>query len=120
MPYTGGESASASRPAQSRWLTVDGSKVYFNRTARDLKRIDIVEADTAAGTAKVIIAERSNTYIEIQPLRTLKTAGIVVEEAELARLKGERDALLAETNGAIASALARATAAREQHLCRLQ
>lgn len=59
---------------ESRWLTIDGSKIYFNRTSRDLKRIDIVEADTAAGTAKVIITERSNTYIEIQPLRSLKTA----------------------------------------------
>lgn len=59
---------------ESRWLTVDGSKIYFNRTSRDLKRIDIVEADTATGASKVIIPERSNTYIEIQPLRTLKTA----------------------------------------------
>lgn len=60
--------------ADSRWLTIDGSKLYFNRTSRDLKRIDVVEADTATGESKVIIAERSNTYIEIQPLRTLKTA----------------------------------------------
>ena len=60
--------------AESRWLTVDGSKIYFNRVSRDLKRVDIVESDTATGESKVIIAERSNTYIETQPLRTLKTA----------------------------------------------
>lgn len=59
---------------ESRWLTVDGSKVYYSRTSRDLKRVDIVEADTATGDSKVIIPERSNTYIETQPLRTLKTA----------------------------------------------
>ena len=59
---------------ESRWLTIDGSKIYFNRTSRDLKRIDIVESDTATGESKVVIPERSNTYIEIQPLRTLKTA----------------------------------------------
>ena len=58
----------------SRWLTIDGSKLYFNRTSRDLKRIDIVEADTTTGDSKVIIPERSNTYIEIQPLRVIHTA----------------------------------------------
>ncbi|TAK15864.1 MAG: S9 family peptidase, partial [Acidobacteria bacterium] len=59
---------------EQRWLTLDGSKLYFNRTSRDLKRIDIVEADTATGESKTVIEERSNTYIELQPLRTLKTA----------------------------------------------
>ena len=57
-----------------RWLTLDGSKVYYSRTSRDMKRVDIVEADSATGESTVIIGERSNTYIETQPLRTLKTA----------------------------------------------
>ena len=30
----------------SRWLAPTSDKIYFNRTSRDLKRIDIVEADT--------------------------------------------------------------------------
>ncbi len=60
--------------AESRWLTLDGSRIYFNRTSRDLKRVDIVEADTNTGESHVIIPERSNAYIETQPLRTLKTA----------------------------------------------
>ena len=55
----------------SRWLSPNGHLVYFNRTARDLKRIDIVEADTTTGQARVVIPERSNTYIELQPLRFL-------------------------------------------------
>ena len=46
-----------------------GDKIYFNRTSRDLKRIDIVEADTMTGEPRVVVPERSNTYIEIQPLR---------------------------------------------------
>jgi dipeptidyl-peptidase 4 len=54
-----------------RWVTLAGDKVYFNRTSRDLKRIDIVEADTATGESRVVIPERSNTYIEIQPLRLI-------------------------------------------------
>jgi dipeptidyl aminopeptidase/acylaminoacyl peptidase len=55
----------------SRWITTSGDKVYYNRTSRDLKRIDIVEANTATGESRVVIPERSNTYIEIQPVRTL-------------------------------------------------
>jgi dipeptidyl aminopeptidase/acylaminoacyl peptidase len=55
----------------SRWLSPTSDKIYFNRTSRDLKRIDIVQADTTTGEPKVVVAERSNTYIEIQPLRIL-------------------------------------------------
>jgi dipeptidyl-peptidase 4 len=55
----------------SRWLTLSGSRIYYNRTSRDLKRIDIVEADTATGESHVVIPERSNTYIDLQPLRLL-------------------------------------------------
>jgi dipeptidyl-peptidase-4 len=55
----------------SRWISTAGDKVYFNRTSRDLKRIDIVEADTKTGESRVVIPERSNTYIEIQPLRLI-------------------------------------------------
>jgi hypothetical protein len=55
----------------SRWIAANGGKLYYNRTSRDLKRIDIVEADAATGESRVVIGERSNTYIEIQPLRFL-------------------------------------------------
>ena len=55
----------------SRWLSPTGDKIYFNRTSRDLKRIDVVEADTITGEPRVAVAERSNTYIETQPLRLL-------------------------------------------------
>jgi dipeptidyl aminopeptidase/acylaminoacyl peptidase len=55
----------------SRWIASNGGKLYYNRTSRDLKRIDVVEADAATGESRVVIAERSNTYIEIQPLRFL-------------------------------------------------
>ncbi len=48
-----------------------GDKIYYNRTSRDLKRIDIVEADTTTGESRVVIPERSNTYIELQPLRLI-------------------------------------------------
>ncbi len=55
----------------SRWLAATGDKVYYSRTSRDLKRIDIVEANTATGDSHVVVPERSNTYIELQPVRLL-------------------------------------------------
>jgi dipeptidyl aminopeptidase/acylaminoacyl peptidase len=55
----------------SRWLGPGSDKIYFNRTSRDLKRIDIVSQDTITGEPKVVVAERSNTYIEIQPTRLI-------------------------------------------------
>ena len=56
---------------------------------------------------------RANGTITL-PVFTTHRAGVAVEEAELARLKGERDALTARMGGAIAAAIARATSAREQ------
>ena len=55
----------------SRWVSLAGDKIYYNRTSRDLKRIDIVEGDTKTGESRVVIPERSNAYIEIQPLRLI-------------------------------------------------
>ena len=54
-----------------RWLSGDPGKLYFTRTSRDLKRIDVVEADGSTGEPRIAVQERSNTYIEIQPLRLL-------------------------------------------------
>ena len=67
----GGRGGGRGGGVPSRWLSTAGDKVYYNRTSRDLKRIDVVEANTATGESRVLIPERSNTYIEIQPLRLL-------------------------------------------------
>jgi dipeptidyl-peptidase 4 len=56
---------------EPQWAIAGSGKLYFNRTSRDLKRIDIVEVDTATGESKPIIQERSNTYVELQPLRVI-------------------------------------------------
>ncbi len=50
------------------WLAKTSDKVYFSRTSRDLKRIDICVADTKTGEVKVLIEERLNTYIETRDL----------------------------------------------------
>ena len=66
----------------SHWITVGADKVYYNRQSRDLKRVDIVEADTATGASRVIIPERSNTYIETQPIRTLMAGKQLIHWSE--------------------------------------
>lgn len=58
---------------EPKWLSDSSDKLYFNRTSRDLKKIDVCVADTATGEVKALIEERSNTYVEIKPLRLLST-----------------------------------------------
>jgi dipeptidyl aminopeptidase/acylaminoacyl peptidase len=65
-----------------RWVTLAGDKIYYNRTSRDLKRIDIVEASTTTGESRVVIPERSNTYIEIQPLRLISNGKQAIHWSE--------------------------------------
>ena len=52
----------------SRWLSETPDNLYFSRTSRDLKRIDICYADTTTGDVKVLIEERLNTYVETRNL----------------------------------------------------
>jgi len=41
-------------------------KLYFYRTSRDLKRIDVCALDVKTGAVKVLIEERLNTYVEVR------------------------------------------------------
>lgn len=50
------------------WLSPDNNTVYFTRTSRDLKRIDICAADATTGEVTVLIEERLNTYVEVRDL----------------------------------------------------
>jgi len=50
------------------WLSETPDRLYFSRTSRDLKRIDICSADTATGEVTSLIEERLNTYVETRPL----------------------------------------------------
>ena len=65
-----------------RWVTMTGDQIYFTRTSRDLKRIDIVNLDVVTGEPRVAVQERSNTYIEIQPLRVLGGGKELIEWSE--------------------------------------
>lgn len=50
------------------WLAPNADQLYFTRTSRDLKRIDVCVADTKTGTVQVLIPERLNTYAETRDL----------------------------------------------------
>ncbi len=65
-----------------RWATSASDQIYINRTSRDLKRIDIVNLDTLTGEPRVAVEERSNTYIEIQPLRVISAGKELIEWSE--------------------------------------
>jgi dipeptidyl aminopeptidase/acylaminoacyl peptidase len=61
----------------TQWKSGRPDKFYFSRTSRDLKRVDVCEANPYTGEVKVLIEERLNTYIDLAPL------GIVNNSQEL-------------------------------------
>ncbi len=70
------------RPAL--WLAETNDKLYFTRTSRDLKRIDLCVANTSTGEVTVLVEERMNTYVES------KTPGLINNGKELIQWS-ERD-----------------------------
>ena len=92
------------------------------QTARRDLAVALKTPDVTAGAAYTYDAEpefshgyRASVALTV-PLFARHTAAVTVEDAELARLKGARDATAIELGGAVVAALARATAARDQLL----
>jgi len=92
------------------------------QTARRDLAVALRTPDVTAGAAYTYDAQpefshgyRASVALTV-PLFTRHTAAVTVEDAELARLKGARDATAIELGGAVVAALARATAARDQLL----
>jgi dipeptidyl aminopeptidase/acylaminoacyl peptidase len=56
---------------EPKWIGDSAGTLYFWRTSRDLKRIDVCSLDTTTGAVKTIVEERLNTYIDTQPLWTV-------------------------------------------------
>jgi len=56
-------------PPPAQWLADTTDKLYFGRQSRDLHGYEVCAADTTTGEVKVLIEERLNTYVEVQPLR---------------------------------------------------
>ncbi len=55
----------------SKWINKGSDLLYFKRTSRDMKRVDICTANTTTGEVNVLIEERLNTYIERSPFALL-------------------------------------------------
>lgn len=67
---------------EPKWLSDTGDKLYFNRTSRDMHRVDVCVADTTTGEVKVLIEERLNTYIEFKPLWLINNGQELVHWSE--------------------------------------
>jgi dipeptidyl aminopeptidase/acylaminoacyl peptidase len=63
------------------WLGTN-DKFYFSRTSRDLKTIDIGVVDVASGTAKALIQEKLNTYVEIRRLGLVNDGKELIQWSE--------------------------------------
>lgn len=67
---------------EPEWLSDTGDKLYFNRTSRDMHRVDVCVADTTTGEVKTLIEERLNTYIEFKPLWLINNGQELVHWSE--------------------------------------
>ncbi len=64
-------------PQRQLWLAENSDQIYLWRRSRDQHRIDVLVADAATGTVRVVIEERLNTYVEHQRLELLKSGDLL-------------------------------------------
>lgn len=62
----------------SKWVNDKADKLYFLRSSRDRKKVDVCTADTMTGDVKVLIEERLNTYIDLKPLKLVNDGKEIV------------------------------------------
>lgn len=65
----------------SIWLG-NNSKIYFSRTSRDLKRVDICTIDINSENVSPLIDERFNTYVEINRPGLVKDGQEIIHWSE--------------------------------------
>lgn len=65
----------------SIWLG-DEAKLYFSRTSRDLKKIDVCALDINSKAVKVVIEERMNTYVELRKPTLLNNGKEIIHWSE--------------------------------------
>ncbi len=65
----------------SIWLGTN-EKFYFQRTSRDLKRIDICQVDITTEKVNVLIEERMNTYVETRKLGLVNNGQELIQWSE--------------------------------------
>jgi dipeptidyl-peptidase-4 len=65
----------------SLWLG-NNSKIYFSRTSRDLKRVDLCSIDINTSAVKPLIDERFNTYVEVNRPGLVKDGQEIIHWSE--------------------------------------
>ena len=63
------------------WLG-DADKFYLTRVSRDLKRVDICAVHVAEDSARIILKERLNTYVETRPLQVVNQGKELIQWSE--------------------------------------
>src|SRR5258708_8543908 len=63
------------------WLGTN-AKFFITRTSRDLHRIDVCEVEVNDTSAKTLIQERLNTYVEVRPLGLVDEGRDLIEWSE--------------------------------------
>lgn len=64
-------------PQRQLWLAENSDQIYLWRRSRDQHKVDVLVADAATGTVRVVIEERLNTYVEHQRLELLKSGDLL-------------------------------------------
>jgi len=66
----------------TRWLSKYNDRLYFQRTSRDLKRIDVCYVDINSGEVKTVIEERLNTYIDFKGIKLINNEKEIIHWSE--------------------------------------
>ncbi len=66
----------------SLWLAKTNDKIYYNTQSRDRKRVNIGVINTNTGNSKILIKERSNTYLETMPLQLVNNGKELIHWSE--------------------------------------
>jgi dipeptidyl-peptidase 4 len=64
------------------WLAKTNDKIYYSTQSRDRKRVNIGVIDVATGNSKILIKERSNTYLETRPLQLINNGKELIHWSE--------------------------------------
>ena len=65
----------------SKWLGTP-ERFYITRTSRDLKRIDICAVDIASDSARALVEERLNTYVETRSIQLVNKGKEFIQWSE--------------------------------------
>lgn len=66
----------------TRWLSKYNDRLYFQRTSRDLKRIDVCYVDIRTGVVSTVIEERLNTYIDFNGITLINNEKEIIHWSE--------------------------------------